>query len=272
MKYAHFLLLPFLVLFISGCESIPDNADVRIATDYGNIYIDLYDDTPAHRDNFLLLAKEGFYNGTTFHRVMNGFMIQGGDPNTQEGATGVPGTGGPGYTLPREIVPRHYHKRGALAAARQPDQANPQWKSSGSQFYIVHGQTWSEQELQSLQNQIPAMIDAHARYVYESDPKHNWVRTINFETLQAQYPDSAAALIQKINKAVMDVRAQFPSYQMTNEMREEYLNVGGAPMLDGMYTVFGEVVGGMEVVDAIAVLPVEGETPFEKIRMEIEAL
>jgi len=272
MKKPLYFLLFVLVIAASGCESIPDNADVRIVTDYGNIYIDLYDDTPKHKDNFLLLAQEGFYDGTAFHRVMNKFMIQGGDPNSREGASGTPGNGGPGYVLPREILPHHYHKRGAVAAARQPDQANPQWQSSGSQFFIVQGDTFPESQLDEMAMQIPQLINSHARYVFESDPKHNWVRSIDFEALQAQYPDSAAALIQKINNSVQEVRDQFPTYQMTDEMRQKYLKDGGAPFLDGMYTVFGEVVKGMEVVDAIADAEVQGETPVRDIRFEVEVL
>lgn len=114
---------------------------ITISTHLGDMYLILYDDTPSHKANFAKLAHEGFYNGIKFHRVMKNFMIQGGDPNSKEGgdATKI-GTGGPGYTLDAEIVDTHLHKKGVLAAARQPDRVNPEKKSSGSQFYIVHSE------------------------------------------------------------------------------------------------------------------------------------
>ena len=127
MKTTLSTLALLLALALSSCNSAPENADILISTSYGDVYLELYDDTPEHKENFLTLAREGFYNGTTFHRVMKGFMIQGGDPNTKEGGTGQPGQGGPGYTLPQEIKSNHYLRRGALAAARQPFQVNLKW-------------------------------------------------------------------------------------------------------------------------------------------------
>jgi cyclophilin family peptidyl-prolyl cis-trans isomerase len=142
---------------VTGCDSAPANADVKISTDYGDVYVDLYDDTPKHKENFLKLAKEGFFDGTTFHRVIQEFMVQGGDPNTKDGS-GPAGQGGPGYTLPREIVSAHYHKVGALAAARMPDGANPNWESSGSQFYLVTGKKWTDPELDMMEQQVASVI------------------------------------------------------------------------------------------------------------------
>ena len=175
---------------------------VAIDTPYGRMEIRLFDETPLHRDNFKRLAAEGFYNGTTFHRVMAGFMIQGGDPNSRDSNPDNDGQGGPGYTVPQEIHPSLLHKRGAVAAARMPDQVNPERASSGSQFYIVHGRL---------------------------------------------YPQ---ALVQQFEEGA---RRQFrdPSFSYSEEEREEYTTVGGAPMLDGGYTVFGELVEGFEVLDHI---------------------
>lgn len=260
-------LLPLLVF--SGCESIPDGADVRISTDFGNIYIDLFDDTPQHKENFLRLAGEGVYNGTTFHRVMKGFMVQGGDLGTKEGANG---DGDLGYVIPREIKMNHFHKRGAVAAARMPDQVNHEWESSGSQFFIVHGRKFDDNVLDNLAAQIPAMIEAHSRYVFESNPKNNWVQTVDLATLSQENPDSFQVLKARIDRGFKAVRDQFPQYQMTDEMRDFYKTTGGAPMLDGMYTVFGQVVGGMDVVDQIANIKVNGEMAAEIVRMDIEVL
>lgn len=261
-----------LMAVLSGCSGAPDGADILVSTDYGDIYIDLYDDTPKHKENFIRLAQEGFYDGTTFYRIVKGFMIQGGDPNTKEGSTERVGIGGPGYTLEKEIRPNHFHKRGALAAARQPDQVNPRWESSGSQFYIVHGRKWDVNELDAISGQIPAMIESHVRYVLESTPKYNWVRSVDLAALSVSNPDSFAMLDGQIKDALANIRSQYPSYEMTPEMREEYNRYGGTPMLDGMYTVFGEVMKGMDVVDQIAALPVQGEMALETVRMDVEVI
>lgn len=132
---------------------------IKITTSKGEIYIWLYKDTPKHRENFLKLAKEGFYDSTTFHRVIKGFMIQGGDPNTKPGNKGVPGEGGPGYTIDAEIIDKYYHRKGAVAAARMGDQVNPERNSSGSQFYIVQGKPVDTVRLRQLEKQLASKID-----------------------------------------------------------------------------------------------------------------
>lgn len=257
---------------LSSCSGAPDGADVLISTDYGDIYIELYDDTPQHKENFLRLARESYFDGTTFFRVMKGFIIQGGDPNTKEEAGGRAGSGGPGWTLPQEIRPGHYHKRGALAAARGQDRVNPKWESNGSQFYIVHGHKYDVNELDQVAGTIPAMIDNHAQYVMESTPKYNWVRSVDLAGLQSSNPDSFLLVNEQIQNALAGIRKQYPQYSMTEEMRDTYTKKGGAPVLDGMYTVFGEVLSGMTAVDQIAALPVKGEMCLETVRMEVEVL
>jgi len=272
MRHQLIACLCLLAGVLSSCSGAPDGSDVLISTDYGDIYIDLYDDTPQHKENFLRLAREGYYDGTTFFRVMQGFVIQGGDPNTKEEAGGRAGSGGPGWTLPQEILPHHYHKRGALAMARQPDRINPKWESSGSQFYIVHGHKYDVNELDQVGGTIPVMIENHVQYVLESTPKYNWVRSIDFPGLQASNPDSFLLVNEQIQNALADIRQRYPNYSMTEEMRETYTQKGGAAVLDGMYTVFGEVLSGMNVVDEIAALPVQGEMCLETVRMEVEVL
>ena len=173
---------------------------VLIKTSEGDITIALYDNTPKHKENFLKLVKDGFYNGVLFHRIIQGFMIQTGDPESKGAPAGkMLGNGGPGYTIPAEFKPENYHKRGAVAAARQGDQVNPTKASSGSQFYIVDGKPFN------------ANMMAQISYQY--------------------------------GKA------------FTDEQRKIYETIGGAPFLDGDYTVFGEVVEGMDVVDKIAAKP-----------------
>ena len=128
---------------------------VRIMTMLGDIVVRLYDETPLHRDNFLKLVREGYYDGTLFHRVIKDFMIQGGDPDSKGALPGkMLGAGGPGYTIEAEIKDTLFHKRGALAAARQGDQVNPERRSSGSQFYIVYGQVYGEGQLRQFSKQL----------------------------------------------------------------------------------------------------------------------
>lgn len=193
---------------------------VEIKTPKGTMYARLYDETPQHRDNFLKLAEEGFYNGTLFHRVIKAFMIQGGDPYSKNAATAeMSGTGGPGYTIEAEIKPQFFHKRGALAAARQGDAINPQKRSSGSQFYIVHGGQYNANQMDQLESRM-------------------------------QYAK--------------------PGFSWTDEQKQAYAQVGGTPHLDGDYTIFGEVVKGLDVLDAIAKTPTHpGDRPVEEMRMEI---
>lgn len=266
--------LALTLTVLTGCSGAPADADVKISTDYGDIYVKLYDQTPQHKENFLKLASEGFFDGTTFHRVISGFMIQGGDPNSKEGASGQPGTGGPGYTVPHEIVAERYHKKGALAAARQSDRVNPTWASSGSQFYIVHGETYDDDQLNQLEGQIGGMIDGHVRRVFNSDPKNAWMRSIDLAALRESNPDSFNLVNGKIQAEYDAFRKTWPSYALTDEMRSTYKTKGGAPTLDGMYTVFGEVVQGLEFVDEIAKVAVDPQSamPNKDVRMTVEVL
>lgn len=184
----------------------------------GNMIVALYNETPLHRDNFLKLARAGAYDSLLFHRVITGFMAQAGDPESKHAAPGTPlGQGGPGYTIPQEIDPRFIHKRGALAAARSPDEVNPERRSNGSQFYLVQGRMHNREELERT-------VQRNARY---GTPV---------------------------------------SY--TNEQRGVYAEQGGAPHLDGAYTVFGEVVEGLEVLDAICNTLCDGQDrPLKDIRI-----
>lgn len=142
---------------------------VKISTDYGVIILKLYNETPLHRDNFIKLAKDSFYNGTLFHRVIAGFMIQGGDPESKAAVAGAMyGNGGPGYTIPAEFNDKLFHKKGALAAARTGDAQNPQRRSSGSQFYIVQGKTYSQMQLNQMEQQVAKRIPPEHKEVYKT--------------------------------------------------------------------------------------------------------
>lgn len=210
----------FMVLF--SLTVFSQNTDkrkkVEIQTKYGTMVVELYNETPLHRDNFIKLAKEKFYDDLLFHRVIKNFMIQGGDPNSRNAAPNIQlGNGGPGYQINAEILPQFIHKKGALSAARQGDQVNPQKKSSGSQFYIVQGTILSRQDLMNFQ-------------------KRN---NLNY----------------------------------TEEQIKAYTTIGGTPHLDGAYTVFGEVIKGLDVIDKIAAQPTDSrDRPTEDIVMKVRII
>jgi len=203
----HIMKSPLLILLMSivmysavnaQTEGKVEETVIVIETTLGDIHLNLYNDTPLHRDNMIKLIKDSYYDQQVFHRVIKDFMIQGGDPHSVDAPKGQRlGTGGPGYTIPAEINEKRYHKKGALAAARKGDNVNPERESSGSQFYIVQGKVFSQEQLESVR-------------------QWNGVK----------------------------------SY--TDEQIETYTTIGGTPHLDAQYTVFGEVIKGLEVVDKIA--------------------
>ena len=224
MKKIVLLLIGVSLAFISVAQKDSTirkkdrKRDVLLQTNYGDIIVRLYDSTPLHRDNFLKLVKTGFYDSVLFHRVIQDFMIQSGDPNSRQAKPGQPlGNGGPGYTIPAEFRPTIFHKKGVIAAARQGDNVNPQKASSGSQFYIVKGKIFSDAGLDSL------------------------------ETFRLN------------------------GRKIPPEQREVYKTIGGVPHLDQGYTVFGEVVKGLDVVDKIAAVQTskaaDKDRPLEDVKI-----
>lgn len=241
---------------------------VIIETSLGDITVRLYDETPLHRDNFVKLAREGYYDGTLFHRVIKDFMIQGGDPDSKGAPSGKQlGIGGPDYTIEAEIKPTLFHKRGALAAARQGDEVNPERRSSGSQFYIVWGQVYNQgqikqfakqMEMQQMQQAFNALAMQHREEIMQLR------RDRNREGLQ-ELQDKLA------NEAQQQVKAKGAG--MTAEQQEIYTTIGGTPHLDGQYTVFGEVEEGLDIVDQIQQAATgRGDRPIEDIEMKMEVI
>ena len=232
-----------------SCESRSHKETVVLMeTSLGNIKVKLYDDTPAHRDNFIKLVEEGYYDGTLFHRVINEFMIQGGDGTSKNAPPGkMLGTGDPGYTIPAEFVyPKYFHKRGALAAARQGDQVNPEKASSGSQFYIVTGKVFNPGQIDQLERQMQMQQEQSVFQSLAANHREeimNMRRNRDMQGLQALQDTLIAQTHEQIKKE--------GKRTLTQAQREAYTTVGGTPHLDGEYTVFGEVVDGMEVVDKI---------------------
>ena len=218
-------LLVMIIGMMGMSFSVNESEDqfVLISTSMGEMKLKLYNDTPMHRDNFIKLAKEGYYNGMMFHRVMNDFMIQGGDPESKGAAPGQNlGKGGPGYTVPAEILHNRIHKKGALCAARKPDRVNPEFASSGSQFYIVEGKVMD--------------------------------------------PNTVVSLEQRRNTSL----AEDQQWSYTDDQVHTYSTIGGAPHLDGTYTVFGELVEGFETLDAISAMATDKMSrPTSDITMQV---
>lgn len=233
---------------IKMTETTPAAQDVKvlIQTSEGDIEVLLYGDTPKHQANFIKLVKENYYNGTLFHRVINEFMVQAGDPDSKDAPAGKAlGQGGPGYQIDAEFVyPKHFHKAGALAAARTSDQINPERKSSGSQFYIVTGKTYSDAELDQMELQMKQ--SAMQTEFYRIAGLHQ------AEIQKMQQAGDRAGLMKLQDEIIAQaekVTENAPG--LTAEQREIYSTVGGTPFLDNQYTVFGEVTKGMDVVTKI---------------------
>lgn len=224
---------------------------VELQTNLGNITVRLYDDTPAHRDNFLKLVGEGAYDGVLFHRVIKDFMVQAGDLNSKNPDNTIPlGAGDVGYTLEAEIdYPHHFHKYGALAAARTGDAVNPEKRSSGSQFYIVTGNVYSPATL--------GRMEQTALYKRRQAYFQGLVRD-NRAAIQALVADSDSVALDKLKQELIDrTETSVLPEQMPEIVVKAYSTVGGTPHLDGEYTVFGEVLSGMEVVEKIQSTPTD---------------
>ena len=235
----------------------------------GDITVRLYDETPLHRDNFLKLAAEEFFNGTLFHRVIKDFMIQGGDPNSKGAQAGMNlGSGGPGYTIPAEIQPTLFHKRGALSAARLGDEVNPTKESSGSQFYIVWGKVYKAPELKQLEHQMKMQQEQN---IFNALAMEHREEIMNLRRNRDR--DGLMELQDKLAKMAMDKSKELGAPAFTPEQVEAYTTLGGTPFLDGGYTVFGEVEEGLDVVEAIQNVETSaGDRPKTDVVMNVAVM
>jgi len=264
MKRIALIASAFLLFGIIGCNRSNEENLYKIETSYGDITIRLYKETPKHTENFEKLVKEGFYEDLLFHRVIEGFMIQGGDPFSKDAPKGtLLGEEDAGYTLPAEFNDSLFHKKGIIAAAREGDQVNPEKRSSSSQFYIVQGKVFTDEELDKLENRINAATKKRATQKYIQQTTVQGIeenKEIDYEVL---IPEAEAYA-----KHYMD---SVGYYKIPEFKREAYRTIGGTPRLDGNYTIFGEVVEGMEVINKIASVETdENDRPVDDVIMDIQ--
>ena len=271
MKTKQLFILTVCLVVLAACGAgskkstdMEKRTQVKIETTLGDIVVELYNETPKHRDNFIKLAKEGVYDSTLFHRVIRQFMIQAGDPESKNAAdTAHLGSGDVGYTIPAEFVPKFFHKKGALAAARMGDDVNPERASSGCQFYIVTGRKFRESQLLDMAGQknnarmdtiFNQLARKHMKEIYK-------LKKANDQDALLELQDSLEAQAYAIYK-------EEEPFMFTPEQLSAYSTIGGAPHLDGAYTVFGQVVSGMETVEKIEGTKTgKADRPVENVRI-----
>jgi peptidyl-prolyl cis-trans isomerase B (cyclophilin B) len=271
MKNTLYLILALVATAAGSCDPTDNRVEtiVTFKTPYGNMVAILYNETPKHKENFIKLAKEKYYDSLLFHRVIQGFMIQGGDPDSKKAQPGQPlGMGGPGYTVEAEINPKLFHSKGALAAARLGNIQNPTKASSGSQFYIVQGTVVKKEDAESLKIDHEK-LNAGFQMI-ASNPQNKPL----MDSLMFIYSSGDMEAYQrKINSLVPRIELQSGlkiTKEVSPEKIEAYTTIGGAPHLDGDYTVFGRVISGLEVIDKIAAVAVDGNNrPMEDVRMTV---
>lgn len=244
---------------------------ILISTSYGNMKIKLFNETPQHRANFIKLVKEHFYDSLLFHRVIEEFMIQGGDPDSKHAEPGkLLGDGDLNYTVPAEFVPSVCHKKGMLCAARNGDDVNPTKASSACQFYIVQGKIRTDQELKTLEKRInkdlvsrikDSILNTSANKIFADKLKQFRSEKNN---------DSLMVYLKKLEQMVDEVYQNLPHYKISPEHQQIYKTIGGTPHLDNNYTIFGEVIEGLDVIDKIAAVGKnKDDRPLIDIRMKI---
>lgn len=249
-----------LLLISCNAPGVNENVIVSINTTLGDIKIKLYEGTPLHRENFIKLVTMGVYNGVSFHRVIKDFMIQTGDPATRTGLTREQLDTLGSYTLPAELRKEYYHKKGAVAAARQGVDVNPEMRSSGTQFYIVQGVKYSDNELITTEGQINSNIKQalFAMFIKE---------TADSARLSG-LPIQESEIQERASMKMFDYLSKNDDYKFSPNQTNDYKTLGGVPRLDGTYTVFGEVIEGLDVVDKIAAVQTDQmDKPVKDIRI-----
>ena len=264
-----FCVLCGICLFYMGYAQEKEVKAV-IETNLGNMIVKLYNDTPNHRDIFVRLAKAGHYDGSLFYRVIKNFVIQGGSSDSKKAIKGAAIGYGKPIVIDAEIKPEHYHKKGALAAPRQPDRVNFFKESDISQFYIVQGRKYDPKELDIIEKQVNVPIKRAIQRKYYTPEKKAILDTLRKQKKVKEFREIAEKIKQDI---AFDWNANPNKIYMPEEKRNAYINEGGIHHLDKEYTVFGEVIEGFEVIDKIAALPTDGnDRPITDVRIKVRIL
>ena len=286
-----FSIYSFLGASLTNRKTIATDSEkkVCISTSFGDIKLKLYNETSKHRDNFIKLVKDSYFNGTLFHRIIKEFMIQGGDPDSKNAdSTAILGNGGPSYTIPaeiffdtitvktpagiakKEIVLKHFHKKGALCAARTD---NPAKESSGSQFYIVQGKVFTDTVLTQMEsNYNVAKYNQHITdYLLKPENLSLKNEVIKYQTERNGH--KIDSLVKAITPVIDKLYANDPNFMYTKEQRKAYTTIGGTPHLDCNYTVFGEVYEGLDIIDKIAAVKTgANDRPVKDVKMTIKVI
>ncbi len=257
----------------SSSPKVTDDKEIHfeITTSFGTMKGKLYNATPLHRDNFAKLVQENYYDSLLFHRVISQFMIQGGDPNSRNAKPNQQlGDGGPDYTIPAEFVDTLFHKKGALSAARQGDNVNPTKRSSGSQFYIVQGKTYTEPMLATQEARVNQQRVNQALNDYLRAPENKDDLNAVMYCQSRRLNDSLSKIVKRIQPLIAD---DIDSIAFTPKQKKLYSTIGGTPHLDGNYTVFGKIYEGLDIIDKIASVPRDrNDRPLADVRMSIRLI
>ncbi|MBU8891173.1 MAG: peptidylprolyl isomerase [Bacteroidales bacterium] len=258
-------------LFVLSCQvdqskKKPSNQLYKIETEYGDMIFKLYDATPLHKENFTKLIEQGYFDDLLFHRVIDVFMIQGGDPNSRNAEPGqMLGDGGPNYTIPAEFVDSIFHKKGVIAAAREGDDVNPEMRSAASQFYIVQGKVFTDEDVKKVEDKMNASRLNKLITKNIEEAKNEAYNTGGMIDYQVILPEAR-------KKAEEEFKAE-GYYKIPENKLKVYQTLGGTPHLDNAYTVFGEVIEGLEIIDKIAAIETgENDRPVIDIKMRIKKL
>ncbi len=252
----------------------PSNYLIKIHTEYGNMILVLFNETPLHRDNFIKLVAKKFYDSLLFHRVINNFMIQGGDPDSKNATKDqVLGDGDVGYTIPAEFNQQLFHRKGMLCAAREGDDINPEKASSGCQFYIVQGKLHTDETLKKTELRINKQLIQRLTDDYLNVAGNEKTKERYKYFTENNFKDSLTSLKKEIEPIILPQYEILPKYTFTDIQKYVYKTYGGTPHLDNNYTVFGEVLYGIDVIDKIAKVSTDkNDRPIDNIRMKISLL
>jgi len=263
--------LIFSIFLLLGYSGFSQSTIVEISTNMGSMKFMLYDDTPKHRDAFIELAEDGYYNGTLFYRVMQDFLIQGGSKSSKDAPPGKRiGYGDPDKTVDDEILPNHFHKKGALCAPRQPDEINPFKQSDISQFYIVKGSVHTNGELDTMEMAVNRPIRNKIINSIMTPEIREELKTLKEEKKVKEFRELAQDIKDKIET---EYKLTPGTLEFSEEQRKAYTTIGGYPDLDGKYTIFGECISGFETIDKIAALPVDkNNRPFTDVKISVKIL